>query len=102
MRNLLANAARHVQSAVIATLEEAETGVTLTVTGDGPGIPPDQQGRIFERFTRLDNARTRGTGGTGLGLAVTNEVVTAHGGTITPDNAPGARFTVSFLLPSAP
>jgi signal transduction histidine kinase len=102
VRNLLENAARHAQSTVNLTLEESDTGVILTVTDDGPGIPPDQQERIFERFTRLDDARTRDTGGTGLGLAITHEVVTAHGGTITLDNAPGAQFTISFPLPTTP
>jgi signal transduction histidine kinase len=98
VRNLLDNAARHADSTVTASLAESETGITFVVVDDGPGIPVEQQQRIFERFTRLDDARTRDNGGTGLGLAITQEVVVAHGGTITVDSAPGARFTVSFPL----
>jgi signal transduction histidine kinase len=98
VRNLLDNAARHAGSTVTATLAESESEITLVVVDDGPGIPVDQQRRIFERFTRLDDARTQDNGGTGLGLAITQEVVIAHGGTITVENAPGAQFTVSFPL----
>jgi signal transduction histidine kinase len=68
----------------------------LTIADDGPGVPPDQRGRIFERFTRLDDGRSRDAGGTGLGLAITHDIVVLHGGTIRVDNAPGARFIVSF------
>jgi signal transduction histidine kinase len=98
VRNLLDNAARHADSTVTASLAESESAITFVVVDDGPGIPVEQQQRIFERFTRLDDARTRDNGGTGLGLAITREVVVAHGGTITVDSAPGARFTVSFPL----
>jgi signal transduction histidine kinase len=98
VRNLLDNAARHANSTVTATLAESERAITLVVADDGPGIPVEHQQRIFERFTRLDDARTRDNGGTGLGLAITQEVVIAHGGTIRVDCAPGARFTVSFPL----
>jgi signal transduction histidine kinase len=81
---------------VTITLAESDTAVTLVVANDGPGIPPDQRARVFERFTRLDDARARDLGGTGLGLAVTHDVVVSHGGTIELDNAPGARFMVSL------
>jgi len=98
VRNLLDNAARHAQSKVTITLTESDTTVTLIVADDGPGIPPDQRLRIFERFARLDDGRARDLGGTGLGLAITHDVVVSHGGRIDVDNAPGARFTVSFPL----
>jgi signal transduction histidine kinase len=64
---------------VTITLAESDTAVTLVVANDGPGIPPDQRARVFERFTRLDDARARDLGGTGLGLAVTHDVVVSHG-----------------------
>jgi len=98
VRNLLDNAARHARSTVTITLRESATAVTLTVTDDGPGIPPEERARIFERFARLDDGRARDVGGTGLGLAITHDIVVSHGGTIEVDNAPGARFTVSFPL----
>ena len=101
IRNLLDNAARHASSKVVATLSESPSAITLSVVDDGPGIPPEQRERIFERFTRLDDAATRDDGGTGLGLAITQEVVAAHGGTITVDGEPGATFTVSFPLADA-
>lgn len=98
VRNLLDNAARHADRAVAVSLVETDDAVRLSVVDDGPGIPEDQQARIFERFTRLDDARARDNGGSGLGLAITREVVLAHGGSIMIDNAPGARFTVVFPL----
>jgi signal transduction histidine kinase len=100
VRNLLDNAARHATSTVTVSLRESDDAAILSVTDDGPGVPPDQRERIFERFTRLDGARTRDRGGTGLGLAITQEVVAVHGGTITIDATAGggARFTVSLPL----
>jgi signal transduction histidine kinase len=98
VRNLVDNAARHARSTVTITLTESDATVTLTVADDGRGIPVDEQARVFERFTRLDDGRARDVGGTGLGLAITHDIVVSHGGTIEVDNAPGARFTVSFPL----
>jgi signal transduction histidine kinase len=102
VRNLLDNANRYADSAVVISLSETDDSVVLTIADDGPGIPSAEQARIFERFTRLDDARTRETGGTGLGLAITHDVVSAHGGTITLENDPGARFTLTFPLGDAP
>jgi signal transduction histidine kinase len=71
------------------------------VTDDGPGVPPDQAERIFERFARLDDARSSADGGTGLGLASAREIAERHGGTLTLDTAhrTGARFVLR--LPSS-
>jgi signal transduction histidine kinase len=73
----------------------------LTVTDDGPGVPPDQAERIFERFARLDAARSAADGGTGLGLAIAREIVERHRGTLVLDTAHrgGARFVLR--LPTA-
>ena len=61
----------------------------VTVTDDGPGIPAADRERVFDRFTRLDDARGRDSGGTGLGLAIVRELVAAHGGSVTlGDGAP--------------
>lgn len=97
VRNLGENAARHARSRVALTLGAAGGTVRLDVDDDGPGVPEGERSRIFERFVRLDEARTRGEGGAGLGLAIVAELVAAHGGTVTVGAAPelgGARFTV--------
>lgn len=97
VRNLLDNADRYAANAVVVELTMNGDDVTLTVADDGPGIPPADRVRVFERFTRLDDARTRETGGSGLGLAIAREIVVAHGGTITIDGADaGARLVVRF------
>jgi signal transduction histidine kinase len=67
----------------------------ITVRDDGPGIPPEDRERVFDRFTRLDDARARDAGGTGLGLAIVRELVRRHGGTVTlGDASPGLRVDV--------
>jgi signal transduction histidine kinase len=96
VRNLLDNAASHARSEVQVALEEGESSITLSVGDDGPGVPPEERDRIFERFARLDDARSPERGGAGLGLAIVREVVVAHGGTVTVDEPPGATFTVSL------
>ncbi len=96
VRNLLDNAARHATSTITVTLAETDPGACLTVADDGPGIAPEDQEQIFERFARLDDARVRDTGGAGLGLAISRAIVVAHGGSITVENTPGARFTVTL------
>ncbi|HKH04273.1 MAG TPA: ATP-binding protein [Acidimicrobiales bacterium] len=105
--NLADNAARHAASSVAFTLAEDGERAVLTVTDDGPGIPAEDAERVFDRFTRLDEARTGGRGGTGLGLAIARDIVRRHGGTIAVDTAPragdgpaGARLVVT--LPLAP
>jgi signal transduction histidine kinase len=98
VRNLTDNAVRHATSTVTLTLAEHGGRAVLTVADDGPGIPPAEQERIFERFARLDDARNADTGGTGLGLAITRDIVERHHGTIEidSDHAPGARFRITL------
>ncbi|MFK0294657.1 sensor histidine kinase [Streptomyces sp. NPDC090442] len=101
--NLLDNAQRHAGSTVRVAVRPGAAGtVALDVTDDGPGVPPDDRERIFTRFIRLDDARTRDEGGAGLGLAIVRDVVQRHGGHIEVGDAErgGARFTVT--LPAAP
>jgi signal transduction histidine kinase len=89
--NLLDNAVRHATSTVCV----AVTGDGFTVTDDGPGIPEADRSRVFERFTRLDDARARDAGGAGLGLAIVRELVRRSGGTVSlGDAAPGLRVDV--------
>ncbi|MDT0276840.1 sensor histidine kinase [Blastococcus goldschmidtiae] len=100
VQNLLDNAVRHARTTVVITLTAGDSAV-LTVADNGPGIPPDQRDRVFERFTRRDDARSRDAGGSGLGLAIVRDVVTRHGGTVgIGDAAPGARFVVRLPLAS--
>ena len=70
----------------------------LTVDDDGPGVPIADRDRIFERFARLDDARTRDEGGAGLGLAVVRGIAERSGGSVGVDRSPagGARFAVTF------
>jgi signal transduction histidine kinase len=96
VRNLLDNAAAHAESSVRVSLHETATAVILAVSDDGPGVPPEGRDLVFERFARLDDARSRDSGGTGLGLAIVREVIAAHGGTVTVDGLPGATFTVTL------
>ncbi|MGH8997837.1 MAG: sensor histidine kinase [Acidimicrobiia bacterium] len=94
VRNLLENAARHAESAVEVSLRPDGDEVELVVADDGPGIPPADRERVFDRFTRLDGARSRHQGGSGLGLAIVHETIAAHGGRIWVEEADGARFVV--------
>jgi signal transduction histidine kinase len=98
VRNLTHNAEEHASSHLYITLQTTSGIVRLTVADDGPGIPPGDREQIFERFVRLDTARTRDSGGTGLGLAIVHDVVTNHHGTVTiTDTDPhGATFTVDL------
>ena len=99
VRNLLENAVRHARSAVVVGLTRDGVDATLEVSDDGPGVPEEDRERIFERFTRLDDSRSRHTGGSGLGLAIAREIVEHHGGTIVvaPSDS-GARLVVRLPL----
>jgi len=75
--------------------------IEIMVIDDGPGIPKESQERIFERFYRVDKARSREQGGTGLGLAIVKHVVQAHGGDVRLESEPGGGSTFIFTLPAA-
>ncbi len=95
VRNLLGNAERHADARVSVALGHVGGQVELVVADDGPGIEDADRDRIFQRFTRLDDARSRDTGGSGLGLAIVREVVAAHGGEVAVVGAqPGTRLVV--------
>jgi two-component system, OmpR family, phosphate regulon sensor histidine kinase PhoR len=74
-------------------------GVEMRVQDDGPGVPAEAQARIFERFYRVDKARSREQGGTGLGLAIVKHVVQAHGGEVRISSEQGSGTTFFFTLP---
>jgi signal transduction histidine kinase len=75
--------------------------VLLRVTDDGPGIPAAQRDRVFERFARLDDARSRDAGGSGLGLPIARELVSRSGGEIALADAPGGGLRAEVRLPAA-
>lgn len=102
--NLLSNAinysAEHTRVAVTAG---AQRGVVeVAVADQGTGIAPDALERIFERFYRVDKARSRATGGTGLGLAIVKHICTNHGGEVTVWSKVGEGSTFTIRLPAAP
>ncbi|MFD0558748.1 signal transduction histidine kinase [Stackebrandtia endophytica] len=100
--NLVDNAQHHARGGVWVSLEiEPRGGVLLRVADDGSGIPPADRERVFNRFVRLDESRSRDEGGAGLGLAIVHDVVTAHGGSIRVVDSVhgGAEFQV--WLPGA-
>lgn len=97
--NLLANVARHTPVGTGVELTVSST-VVVTITDTGPGIPPEHQARIFDRFYRIDDSRSRNIGGTGLGLAIVHSIISAHGGTVTMASKPG-RTSFTITLPAA-
>ena len=105
VRNLGSNAARHARTGISFGVAEADGVVVLTVSDDGPGIPAADRERVFERFVRLDAARTRnigdsgdlgGAGGAGLGLAIAAGIVDRHRGAIRVTG----RSTLEVRLPA--
>lgn len=101
--NLLNNAQRHARSRVTVTTRTDGMWAVLEVSDDGSGVPPGERERIFERFVRLDDARTRDEGGAGLGLAIARDVAARHGGTLVVGEAPsgGARFELRLPSPQS-
>jgi two-component system, OmpR family, phosphate regulon sensor histidine kinase PhoR len=82
---------------VTVAARPAGGGVEISVTDDGPGIPPEDQPRVFERFYRVDKSRGGDAGGTGLGLSIVKHIVENRGGAVRLESAPGRTvFTVSF------
>jgi signal transduction histidine kinase len=98
VRNLVDNAMRHARTTVAVRIEEQSEHVVLQVDDDGSGIQPADRERVFERFTRLDEARSRDAGGAGLGLAIAQEIARGHNSTLTAGEGPdgGARFTLTM------
>ena len=97
--NLLANAQRHAEGAVTVRLEgEDETWLRLEIADDGNGVPKGQRRRIFDRFVRLDESRSRDEGGAGLGLAIVRDVVVEHRGRVEVVDAPEGGALFRLLL----
>ena len=99
--NLLDNAARHAKSRIAIGLRSHDDHVILRVDDDGPGVAEEERVRIFERFVRLDEARDRGSGGPGLGLAIVAEVAAGHGGSARAIDSPLGGARLEIRLPAA-
>jgi two-component system OmpR family sensor kinase len=99
--NLLANAAVHTNAGgpVGVRAYRADNDVIIQVTDSGPGIPPEQASRVFDRFWRADKARTRVRGGSGLGLSIVASIIRQHGGSVRFDSTVETGSTVTIRLP---
>ena len=106
LSNLIDNAIKYGRPGGSVRVEgrEADGGelIELSVVDDGPGIPAEAAERVFERFYRVDTARSREQGGTGLGLSIVKHIIQAHGGEVRLDTAPGRGAAFRFTLPAVP
>ena len=104
LRNLTDNAVRYAAGLVSVRLTTSESRAVLEVGDDGPGVPIEDQERVFGRFVRLDESRSRAVGGTGLGLAIVRQIVAAHHGSVELGTRPqgGALVRVELPLPGSP
>ncbi|MCF7803471.1 MAG: HAMP domain-containing protein [Candidatus Marinimicrobia bacterium] len=99
LTNLITNAMKYThEGEVVLEIEDWENKVKIAVRDTGPGIPPEYQSRVFERFYRIDKDRSRNIGGTGLGLAIVKHIVSAHGSEIQLDSDGQSGSTFWFLL----
>lgn len=101
LTNLLDNARRHARSAVTVGVRAEGEWAVVAVADDGDGVPEADREHIFERFVRLDEARSRDDGGAGLGLAIARDVAVRHGGTLTVGRAPAGGALFELRLPRA-
>ncbi|WP_409252405.1 cell wall metabolism sensor histidine kinase WalK [Bacillus sp. SCS-153A] len=99
--NIISNALKYSPEGGLITfkVKEEEEMIIISVSDQGLGIPQDNLTKIFERFYRVDKARSRQMGGTGLGLAIAKEMISAHGGNIWAESKEGKGTTISFSLP---
>ncbi|GIH29504.1 hypothetical protein Aph01nite_78140 [Acrocarpospora phusangensis] len=102
LHNLVDNAQRHAVESVVVAVRCEGGWAELSVTDDGPGVPETERDRIFQRFARLDTARSRNHGGTGLGLAIARDIAQTHRGTLHVDDVSphGARFVLRLPVGS--
>jgi signal transduction histidine kinase len=102
IRILVDNAAKYGRGSPVGLRADLVDGsLRVSVSDEGPGIPPDAVPHIFERFYRTDRTRSRSSGGAGLGLAIAQSIVTAHGGWIDVDSRQGLGTTMTIVLPGA-
>jgi signal transduction histidine kinase len=103
LRNLIANAITHTPAGGRVSLSAVRDGerVAVTVADTGAGIAREHLPHVFDRFWRADASRTRATGGAGLGLAIVQQLVLAHGGDVRAESEPGRGTRITFRLPAA-
>ena len=102
--NLVDNAIKYGRTGghvVLGARRNERQQIELWIRDDGPGIPLEAQSRVFERFYRVDKARSRDAGGTGLGLAIVKHIVSSHGGEVWVESEPGKGAAFFFTLPEA-
>ncbi|MGB7216000.1 MAG: ATP-binding protein [Gammaproteobacteria bacterium] len=101
LSNLLVNAARYAEERIRIVFHESEGAYALAVEDDGPGIPEDRRDEVFKAFARLDDSRSRGTGGYGLGLAIVARIAALHGGQARAERSElgGARIVMMWPKP---
>ena len=101
VENVVRNAVRHTapETTVAVTVAEADGEAVVTVCDRGAGVPEAELVRLFQPFTRVEDARDRGSGGHGLGLAISRRAAEAHGGTVDAENAPEGGLRVTLRLP---
>ena len=102
-RNIMDNVLSYAVGAdrVVITCHKYCSHFEFTIADNGPGIPPEHLGKVFERFYRIDKGRSRKIGGTGLGMAIVKNAVAAHGGTCSAEVTPGGGLTIRFTLRAA-
>ena len=99
--NMVSNAIKYTKDGGVITMTAGQTGnqVWCTVRDNGVGIPAQDVDRVFERFYRVDKARSRESGGTGLGLSIANEIVMRHGGKLSLESELGKGTAITMTLP---
>ena len=98
--NLVGNAIKFTDTGEVRIAADAANGhFTVSVSDTGPGIPPEECERIFEKFRQVDSSNTRAKGGTGLGLAIARNIVEMHGGCIWVESTLGEGSTFRMELP---
>lgn len=102
--NIVSNSIKYTPNGgmIVMTASNIENGVRITVQDNGIGIPEEDLPRLFERFYRVDKARSRERGGTGLGLAIAREIVKLHGGKIEVESQFGKGTKMTVTLPLQP
>jgi len=102
--NLMSNALEHTPPSTPVHVKVGVSGgeATLEIADEGPGLAPDDASRVFDRFFRVDESRSRDDGGAGLGLSIVAAIAHAHGGSVAVETAPGAGARFIVTLPVAP